>query len=136
MKNENVWCLTLSIAFCTLFVIINLLTRVIFFHFHAPHHCHKQLVIATCISNTKRLCTGKNLWCSNVCSNRCCYNNVFSSTIFDNKHLGTFTKIGGHRSSNQCFVFHVFVPKIILISNIYFIRFDDNVLNVLWKHVQ
>jgi hypothetical protein len=47
--------------------------------------------------------------------------------IFD----GYIHKDRSHRNCNQCFVFHVFVSKIILTLHISFVCFGGNVLNVL-----
>jgi len=140
LKNENVWCLTLSIAYCTWSLIINLSIRVIYFHFHALHRCHKWLVIATRIFDTKHFCTSKNLWCSNVYGNRSCYNNVFNNSIFDNKHLGTFTKIGAI-GAITCTLFFMFSCQklywyrtfILYILMIMFLTYCENMCsNLKW----
>ncbi len=49
---------------------------------------------------------------------------------------GYIHKYKSHRNCNQCFIFHVFVSKIILILHIFKIHFDDNIFNIWWKHVQ
>jgi len=49
--------------------------------------------------------------------------------------MGTFTNIGAIGTVTNVLFFMFSCQKYILILHFFFICFDDNVFNILWKHV-